>query len=122
MSDAAEIVYDCLICGACCASQSPGESYVVVNEADVRRLAGRLPVLTIDVQDADPPEQLQALATKRDPNGTKVCVGLNGCAGGANACSVYEHRPRACRVFEVDSYFCREARKRFGFPVREPAS
>jgi hypothetical protein len=112
--------YDCLSCGACCASPSPGESYVLLNDADSRRLEGTgLPILTIDVQDADPPEQLQALPTRRDPNGTKVCIALNGCAGGANACSVYERRPRACRVFAVGDYFCREARKRFGLPVHE---
>jgi Fe-S-cluster containining protein len=110
--------YDCLTCGACCASQSPGESYVLVNDADIRRLKGTgLPILTIDVQDADPPETLRALPTKLDPHGTRVCRALNGCAGGPNACSVYEQRPRACRIFEVGGLFCREARQRFGLPV-----
>lgn len=114
------VEYDCLTCGACCASQSPGESYVILNDADVARLKGtRLPILTIDVQDADPPEQLRALPTKLDPNGTKVCIALDGCSGGANACSIYEKRPRACRVFEAGGFFCREARKRFGFPVSD---
>jgi uncharacterized protein len=123
VSEQTEVIYDCLTCGACCASQSPGESYVVLNDADVARLKGtRLPILTIDVQDSDPPEQLRALPTKRDPNGTKVCIALNGCSGGVNACSVYEQRPRACRVFEAGGFFCREARKRFGFPVTTPAA
>jgi Fe-S-cluster containining protein len=112
------VEYDCLTCGCCCASQSPGHSYVLLNDADVKRLEDtRLPILTIDVQDADPPETLQALGTKLDPNGTKVCIALGGCAGGVNACSVYEKRPRACRIYEVGGLFCREARQRFGFPV-----
>lgn len=110
--------YDCLTCGACCASQSPGQSYVLLNDADVQRLERTgLPILTIDVQDADPPETLQSLGTKLDPNGTKVCIALGGCAGGVNACSVYEKRPRACRIYDVGGLFCREARQRFGFPV-----
>jgi Fe-S-cluster containining protein len=110
--------YDCLTCGACCASQSPGQSYVLLNEADIKRLRGTgLPILTLQVQDSDPPETLEALPTKLDPNGTKVCIALNGCSGGINACSIYEQRPRACRVFEVGGYFCQDARRRFGFPV-----
>lgn len=110
--------YDCLTCGACCASQSPGQSYVLLNEADVKRLHGTgLPILTLDVQDSEPPETLEALPTKFDPNGTKVCIALGGCSGGVNACSIYEQRPRACRVFEVGGYFCQDARRRFGFPV-----
>jgi Fe-S-cluster containining protein len=110
--------YDCLTCGACCASQSPGASYVLVNEADVARLRGTgMPILTIDVQDSEPPETLQALGTQLDPNGCKVCCALGGAAGGVNACSVYERRPRACRIFEVGGLFCREARQRFGLPT-----
>ena len=69
------------------------------------------------MQDADLPETERALLTKSDPRGTKVCVALNGCAGGENACSVYERRPGACRTFEVGGFFCRQARERFGLPV-----
>jgi Fe-S-cluster containining protein len=110
--------YDCLKCGACCASPSPGESYVRLDDADIRRLEGAgLPILQLAVQDADPPETVQALGTKPDPRGTRVCAALNGCAGGANACSVYERRPGACRTFEIGGPFCRMARQRFGLPV-----
>ncbi len=110
--------YDCLTCGACCASPSPGETYVLLDDADVERLRGTgLPVIRIDVQDADPPDSLLALSTKSDPRGTKVCVALGGCAGGVNACSVYERRPGACRAFAVGGLFCRTARQRFGLPV-----
>lgn len=109
--------YDCLTCGACCASPSPGDTYVILTAKDVARLGTSLPIVYVDVQDADPPEQLPALGTKRDANGTKVCIGLGGCAGGANACSVYEQRPWACRQYERGGLFCQEARRKFGFPT-----
>ncbi|MBY0527244.1 MAG: YkgJ family cysteine cluster protein [Gemmataceae bacterium] len=110
--------YDCLTCGACCASISPGETYVLLDETDVERLHGTgLPIVRVDVQDADPPERIPALPTKRDPHGTKVCAALGGCAGGVNACSVYPQRPGVCRTFAVGSLFCQEARRRFGLPV-----
>lgn len=113
-----ETSYDCLTCGACCASPSPGQSYVLVDEADIRRLEGTgLPVLRLEVQDAEPPETVEALPTKLDPHGRKVCVALDGCAGGANACGVYTQRPRACRLFEVGGLFCRLARQEFGLPI-----
>jgi Fe-S-cluster containining protein len=110
--------YDCLTCGCCCASPSPGASYVKLDSPDIDRLCGTgLPILEIPVQDADPPETERALPTKSDPRGTKVCIALNGCAGGVNACSVYERRPGACRTFEVGGLLCRQARERFGLPV-----
>lgn len=118
MSEQAAPNYDCLTCGACCASPSPGQSYVVVSDADVRRLSGTgLPILEFPVQDAEPPEMRRALATKADPRGTKVCLALGGCAGGINACSVYDQRPAACRAFEVGGLFCQNARQRFGLPI-----
>jgi Fe-S-cluster containining protein len=118
MPDDATTNYDCLTCGACCASPSPGEAYVRLDDADIDRLRGTdLPILEIAVQDTDPPETQRALPTKFDPRGTRVCIALGGCSGGVNACSVYEGRPGACRTFEVGGYFCQEARRRFGLPV-----
>jgi Fe-S-cluster containining protein len=118
MTEEATPGYDCLTCGACCASPSPGEAYVRLDDADIDRLRGTsLPILEIVVQDSDPPETQRALPTKVDPRGTRVCVALGGCSGGINACSVYERRPGACRTFEVGGYFCQEARRRFGLPV-----
>lgn len=118
MADNTSPDYDCLTCGACCATPSPAKAYVRLDDADIDRLRGTgLPILEIAVQDADPPETQRALPVKPDPRGTRVCVALNGCAGGANACSVYVRRPSACRTFEVGGYFCREARQRFGLPV-----
>jgi Fe-S-cluster containining protein len=116
----AEVVgnYDCLTCGACCASESPGEAYVRLTDADLVRLRGMsLPILRYEEQDSDPVEFSCSLGTKHDPNGRRVCVALTGCAGGVNACSVYELRPAACRRFEVGGFFCRQARQRFGLPV-----
>lgn len=114
----ADPAYDCLTCGACCASQSPGQGYVFLTDADLGRLAGiELPIVASMVQDSDPPETMRALGTKLDPNGTKVCALLDGCSGGRTACSVYERRPGACLGFEVGSLFCKLARQRFGLPV-----
>jgi len=118
MPDETPPSYDCQTCGCCCASPSPGASYVKLDDADIDRLRGTgLPILEFPVQDADPPQMERALPTKNDPHGTKVCVALNGCAGGANSCSVYELRPGACRTFEVGGLCCRLARERFGLPV-----
>src|SRR4051794_26704114 len=115
MTDAAPAGYDCLTCGACCASESPGEAYVRLTDADLVRLRDTsLPILRYEEQDSDPVEFSHSLGTKFDPNGRRACVGLTGCAGGKNACSVYEQRPAACRRFEVGGYFCRQARQRFG--------
>lgn len=110
--------YDCLTCGSCCHSQSPGRGYVLLSDADhdrMRRL--NLPVITSPVQDSDPPETVHLLGTKLDANGCKVCVAFTGVAGGVNACSIYADRPGACRGFELGGFFCQEARKRFGLPV-----
>lgn len=118
MTEAVPASYDCLTCGACCASESPGEAYVRLTDADMERLrVTQLPVLRYEEQDSDPVEYSCSLGTKLDPNGRRVCVALNGCAGGENACSVYELRPAACRRYEVGGYFCRQARRLFGLPV-----
>jgi Fe-S-cluster containining protein len=110
--------YDCLTCGSCCHSQSPGQGYVLLSEHDQERLRPfSLPILSSPVQDSDPPEIVQMLGTKLDANGCKVCAAFTGVAGGVNACSIYEQRPGACRGFERGGYFCQEARKRFGLPV-----
>src|SRR5262245_52117228 len=118
MTGASSPAYDCLTCGVCCAPESPSGGYVRLTDLDLVRLRSTdVPVLTLAVQDADPPEVLFALGTKADPNGRRVCAALSGCAGGENACRIYEQRPTACRRFEVGGYFCVEARRRFGLPV-----
>lgn len=118
MTESTPAGYDCLTCGACCASESPGEAYVRLTEADLVRLNGtNLRIVRYVEQDSDPVETSCSLGTKLDPNGRRVCVALDGCAGGENACSVYEQRPAACRRYEVGGYFCRQARQRFGLPL-----
>src|SRR5208337_3276237 len=118
MSEEITPKYDCLKCGACCASPSPGKTYVRLSAADIERLRGTgLPILSHEEQDSDPVEVIHSLGTKLDPNGRKVCIALGGCSGGENACSVYEQRPVACRRFEVGGLFCEMARKEFGLPL-----
>ena len=79
--------YDCLTCGSCCHSQSPGQGYVLLSERDQERLRPfSLPILSSPVQDSDPPEIVQMLGTRLDANGCKVCAAFTGVAGGVNAC------------------------------------
>jgi len=110
--------YDCLTCGACCASQSPGAGYVLLSAADIARLGGlSLPILESAEQDAELFQLNRQLGTRIDARGQKVCTALDGCAGGTNRCTIYEQRPDACRGFEVGGMLCRLAREAFGLPT-----
>lgn len=113
----AHATYDCLTCGACCAAP-PEKRHLRIDAGDVERLRRvGLEVVQIPIPQVDPPVLTWALPTKLDANGVRVCVGLSGCSGAENACSVYEQRPDTCRRFIVGSFPCREARRRFGLPV-----
>ncbi len=110
-------MYDCLICGACCAAP-PEKRHLGIAAEDVaplRRVG--LEVVQIPVPRADAPALTWVLPTKLDPSGVRVCIGLGGCVGGANCCGVYEQRPTVCRRYAVGSGPCRAARRRFGLAI-----
>ena len=77
---------DCLACANCCKTL-----HIVVDEADIRRLARRLAVT---------PQEFRARYVKMDTDKTLLfksqpCPLL----GPDNRCAVYEDRPQACRDF-----------------------
>ncbi|HKK87634.1 MAG TPA: YkgJ family cysteine cluster protein [Saprospiraceae bacterium] len=77
---------DCLDCANCCKTTSP-----IFRDADIRRIARHLkikPAELIDVHLGLDAEGDYVL--KRSP-----CVFL----GEDNKCSIYEHRPKACREY-----------------------
>ena len=39
------------------------------------------------------------------------CLALSGVVGESVLCTIYEHRPQACRQFKAGSPLCLEARK-----------
>ena len=124
--------YDCRSCGACCGSPSWSDTiadYDFSTPAD-RRRAEALPdstkrrVLVAPSPLAMFAEVLaggQAGATistgsKEDRHGNVVCAALRGAINNDPkspskcSCSIYEHRPRVCRIFPVGGYLCVAAR------------
>jgi len=75
----------CLTCGACC--------------GPVLQLRG------VVRSDGEP------CVTHR---GRVMCSGLRGNVGVHVSCSIYEHRPEACQMFQPGSAACNDARKMHG--------
>jgi uncharacterized protein len=104
------LTYDCTRCGACCANPEENEaagfrSWVEVDRAATlwrrRDLVKRLVVL----DDQGEPH------LKLDPSGR--CLALRGALGKSVRCSIYAHRPSACRRVQPGDRDCeryREAR------------
>jgi uncharacterized protein len=111
--------YECCRCGACCCSPWQGEGYVRLYEPDSARLRRfALPVVTLlQPGEGGQMEELLLLATRRDLEGTRVCIAFAGKVGEACGCSIYEDRPLLCRKFQVGDTLCREARRRAGLSV-----
>ena len=101
--------YDCVKCGACCATNWQEDHYVTLNEEDVRRLTDedreRL-IIYIDGEDRRP-----AMRTRYNRRGELVCAALQGFTGCRVSCSIYEDRPDACRRFSRGGMACDFARR-----------
>lgn len=101
-----ETVHPCLQCGACC------EHYRV--EFSVYELSG---------MGGSVPEALahEVSGNRWRMNGTAAhpvrCAALVGQCGQSSTCSIYEHRPQACRDFEMGSERCAQARAAHGLPA-----
>ena len=103
---------DCLTCGACCVSPFVGEGYIRLDVEEEERLGRKgLPVLEVV---PDPHDRIVLLGTKRNGQGTRVCMALTGRVGKQVACSIYEDRPSLCRQFEAGSPECHQARRAAG--------
>lgn len=78
--------YDCLSCANCCKTTSP-----IFRPADIERLAKHLGIKPVEFQ-------IEHLIIDEDGDfvlHTSPCTFLNE----DNTCSVYEHRPKACREY-----------------------
>jgi Fe-S-cluster containining protein len=77
---------DCTACANCCRTLQ-----IVVDKADIERLAAKLGVST---------KQFTDRYVKREADGT-LCFSSTPCSflGEDNRCTVYEDRPKACRDF-----------------------
>ena len=105
---------DCRACGACCAAPyASDETYVALEPPDVERLRAverrRHRALVVIDDDAT----YGTLRTRETADGT-MCVLLRGRIGARVRCSVYDDRPRACRVFARGSDACLTARRETG--------
>src|SRR5437762_1234072 len=110
MSDTAQN-YDCQTCGACCHSPWSGEGYVTVYDSDIERLGPTgLPILYIQ-EGSDPPQFITKLPTKLTDAGQRTCIAFAQTTADRCTCTIYEHRPQACRKFEAGSELCIQARK-----------
>ena len=97
MSPPTEAEPDCRSCGACCRG-----AFEQVTISPQEPVIERHPEL---VRFRDGAFEL----ARRDDR----CAALDG-AEGAWSCSVYEERPRSCRLFEAGSERCLAARRRVG--------
>jgi Fe-S-cluster containining protein len=93
---------DCMTCGACCASSpcigvSPVEG---VLEKDFWNITAEKGVV------------VDRFLKRTDE--TFSCVALEGTIGEQVNCRIYEHRPRACRLFEAGSDKCHAVRRAYG--------
>jgi Fe-S-cluster containining protein len=107
--------YDCQTCGACCRSPWAGDGYVRLHDIDLERLQGlSLPI--IDQEQGDF-EVIPKLGTKWESAEQRICAAFTGQVAKSCSCSIYEHRPEACREYEVGGALCRQARQKAGLPV-----
>ena len=98
-------------CDHCATSACCRKYNVLVTEADLRRLAEPMGLSLAQVREryantaaVDWTHEFTAqLACDKDEAGEEKCVFLKQGPGGQYRCSVYEHRPRICREFDMDT-------------------
>lgn len=101
---------DCRTCGACCVAGEDVLTHVDMLDRDASRLRGgvgarRYRALVL--------EDECAIRTRVDRIGNVVCAALRGTPGVSASCTVYEHRPAACRDMRPGSSRCLEVRRWF---------
>ena len=116
--------YDCMKCGLCCCSLQDQDAFCDLTEVDLRKFSRQW--ITVNVQLSSlfemlVQEQPQAAIkvkwsnTKRGPlKGADVlqCVALRGNVMNNVRCSIYENRPRVCRIaVNPGDRLCRNIRR-----------
>lgn len=104
--------FDCQMCGACCASKNPADSvHVQIDDEDVAQIPNIMRGSLITSASAG-----TFLKTKKVA-GQAVCSALSGEVGKQCKCGIYKKRPMMCRLFEVGSAECLDARMHFGLSI-----
>jgi len=116
---------DCQRCGACCAAPFWTNTIADFDDrGDFRRLK-KLPIATQRriVSVTVIPAQVST-RSKKDRHGNVVCAALRGAVNNDPerpsqcSCSIYEHRPRVCRLFKPGCGLCLDARRDFEIPKK----
>jgi Fe-S-cluster containining protein len=95
--------YNCVECGACCASFR-----VDFHPSDGEAQGGRVPESLYD-------ELNVSIARMRGTDDAQPrCRALRGRIGEQVSCFIYDERPDPCREFEAGSEACLRARRRHG--------
>ncbi len=104
-----DLTLDCMTCGACCApADQTASTHVLLAKQDCEVIPpGRRRVLVVE-KGGD-----KFVNTKQNAQGKTVCSALSGIIGHQCSCSIYEHRPAVCRLFEPGSPECLQARRLF---------
>jgi hypothetical protein len=99
--------FDCCACGACCCLGF--DVLLTEPEAETFEADPRLAKLTWLYRSSG--GLTARFLRKSEPTGH--CIALAGQLGGVH-CTIYSERPNLCRVFEVGSPDCLEARAKMG--------
>jgi len=95
--------FDCTRCGACCANPAENRAEQFVEYVEVRARDALLGqpelVRRLVVYNANGEAHLRLDASGK-------CLALRGRIGGRVRCTIYEHRPAACRKVEAGSELC----------------
>lgn len=97
--------YNCLTCGACCATRIFDGAYVTIPRDHYDKMSPEAKTFTV-MDDGIP---AMRLASSYDDS--KACAALRGRPGCNVSCAIYNERPPACRKFEPGSMQCDLARK-----------
>ena len=121
----------CLSCGACCVAPNDQEVFCDLVESDIKRLGEKWvqkhalapnPITLFScVIDGAPPPPLAIRSKYRAQRAGRLkgwelccCVALRGSVMNQVSCSVYEKRPRACRMaVKPGDSACRRIRQAF---------
>ena len=102
----------CVRCGACCATFR-----ITLPRSELDNVpGGHVPAHLTE------PYTPTTACMREHPDSPGRCIALYGTIGSQVSCTIYAHRPTACREFAPLATFghgdesCNEARRRFGLP------
>ncbi len=107
------MTYDCQTCGACCCNSDQNKAEEFIDYVEV---------LPRDALAKQPPRVLRRLTVVNGQGERHLrlvgeeqrCIALKGELGQLVTCSIYELRPKPCRILEAGSSECRARRRERG--------